>query len=72
MLVAAFALVVAIALGSRPWAAVALAGALGAVVPMRAVITGAQGGALIPVLGRTGQVQLATGLLAALGIALGG
>jgi 1,4-dihydroxy-2-naphthoate octaprenyltransferase len=71
MLVAAFALVVAIALASRPWAVVALAGALVAAAPVRAVISGAQGGALISVLGGTGRAQLVTGLLAALGIALG-
>jgi len=72
LLSAAFALAVAIAVYSRPWAAVALVGGLVAIVPVRAVITGAQGGALIPVLGGTGRVQLLTGLLAAAGIALGG
>lgn len=72
LLFAAFALVVAVALQSRPWAFVGLAGAIVAIVPVRAVMTGAEGGALIPVLGATGKVQLATGLLAALGIALGG
>lgn len=72
LLFAAFALVVAVALQSRPWAFVGLAGAIVAIVPVRAVMTGAEGGALIPILGATGKVQLATGLLAALGIALGG
>ncbi len=72
LLVAAFALVTATALNNRPWAAIALAGAVIAIVPVRAIVTGAQGGALVPVLGGTGKVQLATGLLAAIGIALGG
>ncbi|MBI4883880.1 MAG: 1,4-dihydroxy-2-naphthoate polyprenyltransferase [Actinobacteria bacterium] len=73
LLSAAFAIVVAIAVcGGRPWAAIALVASAVAVVPARAVIGGARGGALIPVLGATGRVQLATGLLAAVGIAIGG
>ena len=72
LLVAAFALVAAIALDGRAWAALGIAGALVAIVPMRSIVNGAQGAALIPVLGATGKVQLATGLLAAAGIALGG
>lgn len=71
LLVAAFALVIAIALNDRPWTAIALVGALVAIVPVRAIVSGATGTTLIPVLGGTGKVQLATGLLAALGIALG-
>ncbi len=72
LLVAAFALVVAAALEGRPWAALGLAGVVLAIVPARAIVRGAHARALIPVLGGTGKVQLATGLLAALGIALGG
>jgi len=72
LLVAAFSLVAAIAVSDRPWAALGLAGALLAIGPMRAIMSGAQGGDLIAVLGGTGKVQLATGMLAALGIALGG
>lgn len=72
LLVAAFVLVAVIAVDGRPWAALGIAGALAAIVPMRAVLDGAQGGALIPVLGATGRVQLATGLLTAVGVALGG
>ena len=72
LLVAAFALIAAIAVDGRPWAALGAAGVVLAIVPARAIIRGAQGGALIPVLGGTGKVQLATGLLAAVGIALGG
>ena len=56
----------------RPPAAIALIGlGLGA-FPIRSILAGAAGSALIPVLGETGRVQLATGLLLALGVALGG
>jgi 1,4-dihydroxy-2-naphthoate octaprenyltransferase len=72
LLVAAFALLAAIAVGGRPWTALGLVGIALAIKPVRTIIGGAQGGALIPVLGGTGKVQLATGLLAAVGIALGG
>jgi 1,4-dihydroxy-2-naphthoate octaprenyltransferase len=53
----------------------ALLGLLGlplAIAPIRAVRGGAKGPELIPVLGATGKTQLATGLLLALGLALGG
>jgi 1,4-dihydroxy-2-naphthoate polyprenyltransferase len=54
----------------RPWALLALA-ALGlAVRPSRAVLDGAQGRELLPVLGETGRVQLAVGVLLALGVLL--
>ncbi|CAN5514535.1 1,4-dihydroxy-2-naphthoate polyprenyltransferase [soil metagenome] len=72
LLVVTFVVVAAIVIGGRPWAALAFAGALVAIAPARAIVSGARGGALIPVLGGTGKVQLATGLLAAAGIALGG
>ena len=72
LLVAAFALIGATALDGRPWAALGLAGVALAIRPMRTILSGAQGGALIPVLGATGKVQLASGVLAAIGIALGG
>ncbi len=72
LLAVTFAVVAAIVIGGRPWAALAFAGSLVAIAPARAIISGARGGALIPVLGGTGKVQLATGLLAAAGIALGG
>ncbi len=72
LLFVTFAVVAAIVIGGRPWAALAFAGALVAIAPARAILSGARGGALIPVLGGTGKVQLATGLLAAAGIALGG
>jgi len=70
LLVLAFALVGAIALDGRPWAALGMAGVLLAIQPVRMIVGGAQGGALIAVLGGTGKVQLATGLLAAIGIAI--
>jgi 1,4-dihydroxy-2-naphthoate octaprenyltransferase len=56
----------------RPAAAVALVGlvVLGQ-APARAVLAGAVGADLIPVLGATGRAQLATGLLLALGLAIG-
>ncbi len=72
LLVAAFALVAAIAIAGRPWAALGLLGIAIAIKPARTIVGGAQSGALIPVLGGTGKVQLVTGLLAAVGIALGG
>jgi 1,4-dihydroxy-2-naphthoate polyprenyltransferase len=54
------------------WPAVAIVAALPlAVVPVRQVWGGAGGAALIPVLGRTGRVQLVAGVLYAAGLALG-
>ena len=72
LLIAAFALVAIIAVDGRPWSALGLVGVALAIKPVRTIVGGAQGGALIPVLGGTGKLQLATGLLAAVGIALGG
>jgi 1,4-dihydroxy-2-naphthoate polyprenyltransferase len=43
-----------------------------AVAPARSVLGGAKGAALIPVLGETGRLQLAWGLLITVGLALGG
>jgi 1,4-dihydroxy-2-naphthoate octaprenyltransferase len=42
-----------------------------AVAPARSVLGGAQGAALIPVLGETGRLQLAWGLLISVGLAIG-
>jgi 1,4-dihydroxy-2-naphthoate octaprenyltransferase len=53
---------------ARPWALVALAAAPLARRPLRAVMSGASGPALIPVLVRTGQVQLAFAVLLAIGL----
>ncbi len=70
-------LLVGVALGvvmcalQRPPAALGLLGLITAVAPWRAVAGGAAGAALIPALGQTGRVQLVTGLLLAVGLALG-
>lgn len=72
LLVGAYGLIATIAVMYRGWAALALAAVGPAVAPIRTVLSGAKGRELIAVLGGTGKVQLATGLLAALGITLGG
>jgi 1,4-dihydroxy-2-naphthoate octaprenyltransferase len=53
----------------RPLAAIACAAAVVAVRPVRVVLSGAEGRALVPVLGATGLTQLAFGILLAIGIA---
>ena len=71
LIVAAFALLVACA----AWRPLALLGLLAvplAVTPVRTVLDGASGGALIGVLGGTGKLQLAFGLTTTVGLALGG
>ena len=55
----------------RPTALIALAGLGLAIGPVRSVLGGASGRDLIPTLGATGRTQLVTGLLLALGLALG-
>ncbi len=59
-------------LGGRPAAAVALVAVLVAQRPVVAVLSGARGPALVPVLAATGRVQLVFGALFTLGLALGG
>jgi 1,4-dihydroxy-2-naphthoate polyprenyltransferase len=54
----------------RPWALLGLAAVPVALVPVRAVASGADGPALIPVLGATGRAQLVLGVLLAVGLAL--
>ena len=71
MLVAAAALVVVVAVGWRWPAAIGLVAFVGAIRPVRTVVGGAVGPALIPVLGDTGRVQLAMGVGLAVGLALG-
>jgi 1,4-dihydroxy-2-naphthoate octaprenyltransferase len=71
MLVDVYLLVVVVAT-VRPPALLGLVGIAFAVPPIRQVRAGATGEALIPVLGATGRAQLVTGLLLALGLALGG
>ena len=56
----------------RPWAALAVGGALVAVQPVRSVLGGSAGRQLVTVLGATGRTQLITGLLLAAGLALSG
>jgi 1,4-dihydroxy-2-naphthoate octaprenyltransferase len=69
MLVLAFGVVPVIAGGfGRPAAALALVGIVLARQPVLAVLEGAAGPALIPVLGATGRVQLVSGALLAAGL----
>jgi 1,4-dihydroxy-2-naphthoate octaprenyltransferase len=56
---------------STPWALVGLLALPLAVPPVRAVRGGAAGRALVAVLGATGRLQLALGLLLALGLGVG-
>lgn len=64
-----FALAAVTAL-DRPWSLLALAALPLAIVPVRAVLGGAEGRDLIAVLGATGRLQLAYGVLLTVGIAL--
>lgn len=59
-------------LSGRPLGAVALFGVLLARIPVQRVLEGASGGALIPVLGATGRVQLVFGVLLSIGLFVGG
>ncbi len=54
----------------RPWALLALLALPLAVAPVRLVLRGAEGRALLPVLGSTGRLQLVVGLLIVVGIVL--
>ncbi len=54
----------------RPWALVVLVAAPLAAGPVRLVLSGAQGPSLLPALGATGRLQIAAGILLALGIVL--
>ena len=72
LLVIAWVLVVVIAVVDRPVAAIGVLGIAVAIPAIRAIRGGARGVGLIPVLGATGKVQLVTGLLAAVGIAISG
>lgn len=55
----------------RPWSGLGVLGVVTAIPAIGAVHHGAAGRDLIPVLGATGRTQLVTGLLFALGLALG-
>jgi len=66
---AAFVVVLLVGL-ARPWALLGLLAAPVAVPPVRTVLSGARGPALIAALGGTGRATLATGAAFALGLAL--
>jgi len=70
LVAAAFGCAVALALSGHPSALLALAALPLTVVPLSAVLGGAKGRALIPVLQGTGRLLLAYGLLVGLGLAL--
>jgi 1,4-dihydroxy-2-naphthoate octaprenyltransferase len=71
LLVAALVVVVLIGV-ARPWALLALLGAPLAVPPVRTVLSGGRGPALIAALQGTGLLTLATGVLLGAGLALSG
>ncbi|MDH4159046.1 MAG: 1,4-dihydroxy-2-naphthoate polyprenyltransferase [Actinomycetota bacterium] len=64
-------MVVVVAVGWAAWALLALAGFVPVAVPVGAVLGGATGRDLVPVLRDTGRVQLLVGLLLGIGLALG-
>ncbi len=57
------------AVASSPWPLVAAAAGLVAIAPVRTVLGGARGPALIPVLGATAKAQIALGVLLTAGLA---
>jgi 1,4-dihydroxy-2-naphthoate polyprenyltransferase len=69
LLVVPFLVVAAVGV-ARPWVLLALAAAPLAVAPVRTVLAGARGPALIGVLASTGVLTLVTGVLLAAGLAL--
>jgi 1,4-dihydroxy-2-naphthoate octaprenyltransferase len=56
----------------EPWAALGLVGLVPAIAPIRSVLDGAAGLELIDTLAATGKVQMATGVMLALGLMLAG
>jgi 1,4-dihydroxy-2-naphthoate octaprenyltransferase len=72
MLVDVYLLVVVLAVTARAPAILGLVGLAFAIDPIQKVRGGASGRELIPVVGGTGKAQLVTGLLLALGLAIGG
>ena len=64
-------MVVVVAVGWAAWALLAMAGFVPVAVPVGAVLGGATGRDLVPVLRDTGRVQLLVGLLLGIGLALG-
>ncbi len=67
---AAVVVLLAVMRPGRPWSLLALAAAPLAAAPLRTVVGGARGLALVPVLGQTGLLQLAWSLLLAVGLAV--
>ena len=72
LLIVSFLLAILIAALRTPWALLALGAVPLAVRPIRATRSGANGRALIPVLRDTARLQLAYGLLLAVGLTLAG
>ena len=70
LLILGFAMVIVVGV-DRPWVLLALGSVPLAVIPIRAVLAGAKGPALIAVLGATGKLQMGFGVLAAAGLILG-
>jgi 1,4-dihydroxy-2-naphthoate octaprenyltransferase len=68
---ASFVLLIAGAIAWRPWALLGLLSVPLAIAPCRRVLGGASGQALIVVLAATGRLQLAFGLAATVGLAIG-
>ena len=71
MIVVAFLLIAVVAVGWRMPALISLLGFVVAVAPVRAVLGGASGPALIPVLAATGRLQMVAGIGLAVGLWLG-
>jgi len=71
LMLVALLMVVVVAVGWAAWALLALAGFVPVAVPVGAVLGGATGRDLVPVLRDTGRVQLLVGLLLGIGLALG-
>jgi 1,4-dihydroxy-2-naphthoate octaprenyltransferase len=69
LLVVALVAVGVAALG-RPWALLALGAVPAAVPPLRSVLAGATGRALLPVLRDTGRLELVYAVLLGIGVAL--
>jgi 1,4-dihydroxy-2-naphthoate octaprenyltransferase len=69
-MLAGAALMVLVAALTRPFALIALLATALAAAPLRAVLGGAEGRALLPVLRDTGRLELAYGVLFGLGLAL--
>ncbi len=70
MIAGAFLAVVVVGI-RHPWCLIALAAAIPAVPPVRTVLSGARGRALIPVLGGTGRVQVVYAVLLTAGLVIG-